>query len=401
MPKSASVLLAETVSTSGGALSGGGTAYLVQTPADVLYAIFVDSGADLAYRKSIDGGLTWSSSVGIFTGTISQFAVWYDRWSGLSTDNILFAYTDTGVSDTMFRTLDTTTDTLSTQTVIFAGVSAVQIGGCLSIARSRGGNTYCRVTIDAGAEGGFFRLPVANFPNGAWDAAKTIDETLATSDQVILLPGWAADNQDMIMIFWDASADEISRKLYDDSANTWAETSIATGYVDLAPSNTTPLPHFAAAVDIANSQNILIAWSAIDTANADLRCWKITEGAITESATNVVLNSTDDQGLAALTIDANNNWWAFYVGKSDGSETFFSAANIYCKASTDQGVTWGPETLLTPEIRAVKTLIVVPRYVAVSSPFPPPVSFFDDMIHDEIRIIVPISLPRASYQLVL
>ena len=341
--------------------SGGGTSYLVQTLTGVLYCVYIDVADDVAFKKSTDNGLSWDAAVSIFAGTTTALSVWYDRWSNISAGLIHCAYTESVTDDTLYRTINTeSSDALSTQTVIFAGGTTAG-GGQLTIARARGGNVYCRTCIDAGAEGGFFRLPNANVPNGAWDAARTINEALATQDQMILVPGWAADNQDMMAFFWDASAEEISRQLYDDSANSWGETSIATGMTDLVA--TTAFPNFAAAVDITNSRNLLVAWSNVDTLNADLRCWHVTESAITE-VTNVVQNSTDDQGLCAIGIDtATGYWYVFYAGKSDGSETWNTAVNIYYKVSQDNGTTWGAETKLTNAVNRIENLACTPRFI--------------------------------------
>lgn len=330
--------------------TGAGTNYVIQTPSGVLYIVSATSGTSIDFSKSTDGGLTWSFPTQVISVGISGLAnlsVWYDRWSGISAGLIHIAATENVNDDTLYRTIDTeSSDALSTQTTIFAGGSTAS-GGRLSIARARGGNVYCYTCIDAGAEGGFFRLPNANVPNGAWDAARNSPEALATQDQAILVPGFAADNQDMMCIFWDASDDEISRYVYDDSANSWAETSIATSMVDAAASSGT-FPHFAATVDLANSQIIMAAWSAVDTVNADLRCWTITESAITETSANVVLNSTDDQHLCAIALDTvTGYWYVFYGGKSDGSETVGTAINLYCKVSKDSGATWGAESLFT------------------------------------------------------
>jgi len=246
-------------------VSGAGTNYTVQTPGGVRYQVGINENGDVFFVKSVDGGLTWSNQTIVLAGTAVTLSIWYDRWSGIAAGLIHCAYTESVGSDTLYRTINTeSADALSTQTTIFAGASSAG-GGMLTIARARGGNVYCRTCIDAGVEGGFLRLPNANVPNGAWDAARTIDEALATTDQMILLPGWAADNQDMMAIFWDASADEISRKLYDDSLNSWAETSIAVSMVDQVA--TTAFPHFDAAVDIANSRNVVVAWSAVDLVN--------------------------------------------------------------------------------------------------------------------------------------
>lgn len=339
--------------------SGGGTQYTVETAGGVFYQVFVNDNSDIAFRKSTDG-ITWGIQTTIFTGSTIALAVWYDRWSGIAAGLIHCAYSESANDDTFYRTINVeSSDALSTETTIFAGLTSAN-GGSLTLARSRGGNVYCNTVIDAGVEGGFFKLLNANVPNGAWEAALANPETLANADKVILMPGWAADTHDMMAFFWDASADELSRYLYDDSANTWGETSIAASMVDAGAS--TNFPHSAAAVDITNSRNLLVAWSAVDTLNADLRCWHVTESAITE-VTNVVLNSTDDQGLCAIGIDTvTEDWYVFYAGKSDGSETFDTAVNVYYKVSTDDGVTWGAETQLTTQVWEVEWLVCTQRF---------------------------------------
>lgn len=395
MPKRADIILNQSASNAQ-LNAGAATQYLIQTPTGVLYWVYCDTGADVAFKKSTDGGLTWNAPTIIFAGTIFQISVWYDRWSNISAGLIHCAYTETGGNDTLYRTVDTeSSDALSTQTTIFNGASAAISGSFISICRARGGNVYCRTQIDAGVEGGFFRLPNANVPNGAWDAARTINEASATLDMMILLPGWAADNQDMMAIFWDASANEVSRQLYDDSANTWAETSIATSMADTGAGNS--FPNFSALVDITNSRNVLIAWNGVDTANADLLCWVVTESAIT-AKTDVVTNGTDDQAMCGITIDLQTGyWWAFYGGKSDGSETYTTSMNIYYKVSKDGGTTWGSETQATLAANGFVGLYVVPRiYIG-----PPPVVQYLSAQNTMVlyRINAEINFKKGMYQI--
>lgn len=394
MPNRADLMISNTAGLI--QFNGGGTNYIVQTPSGVIYMIYIESGSDVHFKKSSDGGMTWSNSTSVFAGTATALAIWYDRWSNISAGLIHMAYVESVTDDVMYRTINTeSSDALSTQTILFAGASTAT-GGCLSIVRAVGGNVYCRVTIDAAAEGGFYRLPTANVPNGAWDAARTIDETMATTDQIILQPDFdAADTQDIMAIFWDASADEISRKLYDDSANTWGETSIAGTMVDQVA--TTAFPHFACAPDISGTKSVLVAWSAIDAANADLRCWTVDSGTITE-VTNVVQNGTDDQGLAGICIDTTTGYWhVFYAGKSDGSETFLTSVNIYTKVSMDSGSTWGPETKLTNLARDITWLTTAPRWAGAFGL--PPVAYHNDVTIDELYVNVPLPRRRASHQL--
>lgn len=348
--------------TAAGKITGSGTQYNIQTPSGDLYRILCNGTTSILFTKSSDGGFTWSTPTSIASQSTNNLAVWYDRWSNISAGLIHVAYTETGTDDTHYRTIDTeSSDALSTDTIIFAGSTTATGVGHLSITRSRGGNVYCKTVIDAGAEGGFFRLQNANVPNGAWDAARTVDEAIATTDAMILLPGFAADNQDIMAFFWDNSANEISRKLYDDSADTWSETSIATSMTKGSPANA--FPHFAASVDLTNSRNLLVAWSNVDSANADLRFWTVTESAITETSTNVVLNSTDDQGLCGVGLDTGTGYWyVVYAGKSDGSETAFTSMNLYYKFSTDSGATWSAETALTSTLRGSVSLVITPRF---------------------------------------
>jgi hypothetical protein len=259
-----------------------------------------------------------------------------------------------------------------------------------------GGNVYCKTVIDAGTEGGFYRLSNANVPSGAWDAARTNDEANATKDQMILQPDFdAADTQDIMAIFWDASANEVSRKLYDDSANSWAETSIAGTMVEL--DTAVAFSNFSAAPDIANTRSVLVAWNANDAANQDLVCWTVDSGAIT-AKTDVVTNATDDCGLCAISIDTQTGYWyVFYGGPAAGTSTWNTSMRVYYKVSQDQGTTWGTETLLSQGAAfALTTLYTLPRILrgsfcaAWSS---------DAAQSDDLVFSVDHTSPRATYQL--
>ena len=372
--------------------NGAGTNYIVQTPAGVLYMVFINTLSDVSFRKSVDNGLTWTQSTVVFAGTATNLAVWYDRWSNISAGLIHCVYTESATDDTLYRTINTeSSDALSTQTVIFAGASTAA-GGHLSVTRAVGGNVYCKTVIDAGAEGGFYRLPNANVPSGAWDAARTVDEAIATLDQMVLLPDFdAADTQDIMALFQDASVTELSRKLYDDSANTWAETSISAAITEL--STATAFANFAAAPDIANTNHVVVAWNATDAANQDLLCWTVDSGAIT-AKTDVVTNATDDCGLAAVSIDTvTGYWYVFYGGPSTGGSTWNTAMHIYYKVSTDSGTTWGPETLLDiGGTFTLRHLYTCPRLVAG----PPVAAWIRDAQTDDLMISVDRTVPHAA-----
>jgi hypothetical protein len=284
-------------------------------------------------------------------------------------------------------------DALSTQTVVFAGVSRAD-GGSISITRARGGNLVVAGSIDAGAEDGAWE---STDVGATWASAIADPSEASTLDEYLLLPGWNADNQDVQLIFWDSSATELSVKRYDNSANSWTETVIATGMNDENPIFS--YPHVSAFVDVANSQNVVAAWSDVDTANSDLRIWKITDTTITEM-TNIVLNSTDDQGLVSITLDTvTGYWYAFYGGKSDGSETYATAINIYCKISTDGGTTWSSEAQVTTSTAPRRWLTTPPHITLPKHRFL--VAWNNDTIVDEQYVTTDMTQPRAVFQIAL
>lgn len=315
---------------------------LVKTPGGVWYQIFfspIDNGLYVTY--SSDGGFGWVSPALIkATGTNSIAALWYDKDTPSNTGTIIhIVYMDATSDDILYRPLDTAGGVVSlgTETTVFAGVSTGSLANtALSITRAIGGNLYVAFDMDGGTEVGFYRSTDAG---GTWGARTDVNEPPG-SDYYLLAPGFAADTNDIICIYWDRSASEISRKIYDDSANTWGETSIATSMTAIA--NSTSSPQFSITVDDANNKILLVAWSNRLTVNADLRFWTIDESGIVEG-TNVVLNSSgNQQGCAICLATDTTTIYVFFGGASSGSD-----ANIYYKTSTDAGSTWSAEVRLS------------------------------------------------------
>lgn len=362
--------------------------YPVILPNGVIYLFYINSATnDPGYIKSTDYGVTWGSVVALKACAATYLSVWYDGWSGITaTSYIHCAYTDSGTNDTFYRTVNTASaDDLGTERTVFAGSSQASYG-TLSVVRARGGNVYVATCIDAGAEYDFRKTTDLG---ANWTSPAEVFEG-ATSDQIILMPGFAADNQDIMAMYWDASADEISVKFYDDSGNTWSETSLGTSMVDVNYERN----QFAAAVDYANSRNILVAWNAHDTANADLRCWLVSEGAQTE-VTNVVLNGTNNQSRTAIAVDSTSGMiTVFYGGKSDGTEDPAEFMNIYYKFSLDAGTTWSAETLASSFDYIVGLMACPVVYNNITG-----ISFVTLKTPRKLLFNIPISLTPATTQL--
>lgn len=306
------------------------------------YVFYIDgsSSNDLCYRKSTNRGRTWGSKVTIHAATYEWLSIWFDKWTpGDSGTKIHIAAVDSGADDVNYFSLDTASDTLGnggTAIVIFNGASTASTGGEVTISKARGGNLGCAFDIDGGTETGFYR---STDGGATWGSRANPNE--ATSDYYILFPGNEADNQDMWLVYWDRSANEISLKVYDDSADSWAETSIDTSMFDVSVA-TTGNGQFCGAIRPSDNHLLLAAWSERDTATADLKTWDINGAASITAKTNVHTD-IDDCTTVVLSFDPNARVYCSYIGKGDGSETLGSSVNIYQKFSDDGMATWSGE----------------------------------------------------------
>lgn len=304
--------------------------------ADTAYVFYLAStGTKVSYQKTTDGGLAWSSQVDVAsTGATSRISVWYDRWTpGDSGAKIHIAYLDAISDDVHYRVLDTIDDSLGSEVVVFAGVSFI-VGtwavGTIDIVKARGGNLYVGFWGDDVGEQGFYR----STDNGAtWTSrAQLADEE--EPDGILLMPGDETDEDDVWCVYWDRSANELTLKVYDNSGDSWSETSIATSMVD---SNN----HYqmSAAPRHRDNHVILVAWSELDAATADLKVWDIGGSAAITAKTNV-LTDTDASAQVAILIDQQND--DVYVAYLKGG-TWESSVDVKYKKSTDGGSTWGAE----------------------------------------------------------
>lgn len=311
----------------------------VVTTDGTLYRITLDANLDLRWKKSTDRGFTWTWPALILAGQLGHFGIWYDRWSSGSGTLIHIVVMDSTVDGVYYFNLDTATDTVSTVVAISNPASVLNsTNAACTITRARGGNLVVAYDSDGGTETGCYK----STDGGAnWSSIDNSINEAASTDWYFLMPDYQTDPQDVIAFFWDRSANQLTIKRYDDSGNTWAETEVAASMVD---------GHmcFDATPDLANSRNLFVAWSAFDTANADLRFWSVSASTITESATNVILNSVDDQGLCAIGLETDTiRVYIVYYGKSDGTDTFQTSGNIYFKTSDDLGSTWSAEQQVT------------------------------------------------------
>lgn len=362
-----------------GTYQSAGSVYPVSYNATTMYVFYINSSSDPAYAKSTDSGVTWTEVV-LDTGSAISIAIWYDRWSGIDADLVHIAYIDSATDDIHYRNLNLTNDAVSSEYTAYLGASTAS-GGTLSITRARGGNLMIAGCIDAGAE---YDTVKSTDVGVNWSPCAEVFEG-ATLDQVILLPGWNADTQDIQCIFWDSSADEISVKRYDNSADSWTETSIATGCVDRDYTITAGAYQMRATVDLANSRNVLVFAQYVGFSTSNGRIFLIDDTTITEG-TNFFTNDSVTWGVA-ISINASN-WYVYYTNKSGES---YVNGKYYRKSTTDAGTTWSAEEQVGPNIWGYIGAMMVC-----------PINDYNIVFYFGYYTLlanIPYSTPRANYQL--
>lgn len=303
-----------------------------RTDPSVVYFVYIDrSDFDLKYRKSTDGGASWSAATTIRTGSVASVSVWADWWTPGDTGTTIHTLcVDDGVDDVFYRPLDTASDTLGTESTVYAGTTLSNTS--VSITKTRGGNLLAAWETNE-------RAAYKSTDGGVnWSSIASPMEA-DNNDQIDLYPANLADNQDAWAIYFDNSDHEFSLKTYDDSANSWSEASIVTGITY----DFFLRPHMGA---VRHSDGHLLFVTSIqsDVATNDLLTFDIGDASSITAKTNVITDA-DDWGAARVFIDQrNNDVYVSHAGKSDGSETWASSVKIYSHKSSDGMASWDTDT---------------------------------------------------------
>lgn len=310
------------------------------TSTTVGYVIFKYAVGDLYYRKTSDGGATWANRVLVVSSNIMSFDCWADwQTPGDSGTKIHIAFIDTDTNDVRYIYLDTSSDTVGGNDIIescqgvgsFSALGQRWVNYC-SITKTRGGNIAVALRYSDGSNSfySFYTSPDA----AAWTLGDDCWEA-DSNDLIILFPGNETDNQDVWGAFWDATADEISLKTYDDSVDSWSEQLISTGMEEW-----TAYRQYCGATRVSDNHLILAAWSEYNNAASDLMVWDINgAGSITAKA-NVITDTAGRVSVSVFINPENDDIYVAYLGNLDGGMT------AMYKKSDDGGGTWGGETTI-------------------------------------------------------
>lgn len=368
--------------------------YIVEDePTGNLYIFYYDySASKLLYKKSLNGGRTWGAEVEVRSAAASAIhciAIWYDGWTATNGSKIDVVWSEAGT--VYHKQITTATDSMSSLNTIHATGYNTVSSSAISITRSRGGNLYCLYTTNGSSLGEGFRKSTDEGAN--WTSCTNGNE--GSTDTYIMLPDYQTDSNDVMCIYWDSSALEISLKRYDDSADSWAETSISTSVSYM--NQQFGLSSFNAITDYANNQNILVHHTNPSTGSQNIKVFTITASAV-NSKTNLYSNTSSSLNqLPSLSL-VGNTLYGFYLGQPTLNVS--GMLSIVYKTSTDRAANWSAAVtnLCITLMSSATVLYYCPRSYS-SSIHLAVMTFSGSTNHNQIGFIREIKTPTQSFNM--
>ncbi len=319
------------------------------TSPTVGYVIYLDVNYDLVYRKTVDGGANWGAAQVVAAAAACQ-ARNYDCWADWQTPGdagtkIHIAYISQDLNQIRYVYLDTGDDSVGGDDLIEAcqGTGTIRLTSgfgynMVSISKTRGANLVVALEYedsDVTYFSSFYTSPDAD----TWTSKTSPYEALF--DICLLFPGNEADNQDVWGVFWDADAEEISLKTFDNSGNSWSEQAISGGMVPYINSM-----QMDGAIRLSDGHLILAAWSGYNVATADLMTWDINGAGSITAKTNII-NDTAEYALVSIFVNqANDDIYVAYAGGTD----FETLVKVFYQLSQNGGGTWGGQTAMQVDV---------------------------------------------------
>lgn len=318
--------------------------YVVYFSPDIIYVFYCDSLGPFGYGKSTNAGGTWSGFIEIAPADVKVYSIWYEQWTPYNLGpRVHCAWIDILTDDIHYRSLDLGTDTLGSDIVIQTTTNGVSTSKSqdvadISITLARGGNLYVSYwgNTSGGAEDNqFYR---SEDGGATWAVRADVADGSAV-DRVLLFPDNAADQNDILAMYWDLSADEISVKAYDDTANSWSEGTHAT--MASMTNGSAGKSQWGLAIDFLDGKAYVAAWNRTPaTADAGLTVWKVGGTADITRLNNDVTLLVGTSSFTDVLWDAQHDEvWVFNLQMVGDVST---RRSVWGSKSDDKGATWGP-----------------------------------------------------------
>jgi len=308
------------------------------TTAYIFYYGTLGGQLKIQYKKTTDAGLTWGAAVALSsTGNFHGIDLYYARWTSAAAANVAyigFAETYDGKLYYMKFNFDTDTlDVTQTEVVDLTGTFVET----LSIVYARNGDLFMTGRTRAGAA---LNWTGRSQDDGAtWSAVANLTE--GPSDQILLWPDFSGATDDILGIFWDWSANAVTVKQLDTSADNVTETAIASSVQGWGDGQSDPANWGMT----LNSSGVLYlaladAWTNPPT-SVNVTTYTV-NGASVTAKTNV-LTTTGYVSAPYLSIDPTGLVRCFY---GIDPENASRESQVYAyKSSDDDMATWSAQTI--------------------------------------------------------
>jgi len=356
---------------------------------DPLKAVIVncDTLQGLVFYYTTDGGVTWPST--LIEPTIEKKSTsWFDRETPGDTGTLVHvvwmdSLDGVNAGDVHYVTIDVANGVLGTIREIDG---AVTIGDTddtlngLAITKTRNGNLIvawrtpteiqCVRSIDAGV---------------SWTIRADVYDPLPHEDHLLLYPANTGDDADAAGLYLDASASELTLKLYRDSLNTWTEDVI---YTPIVVDNI----HEAYDAAVRHSDGAIVGavHSDEDTPTDILRTFEVKPTVAPSIVTKTaVFSNIPESSQCAVFVNQQDD--SIYVAYLRGTLWEATVDCLY-KKSTDGMTSWSIELPYSQQTTDDLRRVQAGRTVGNDGGFFQPVFFNDDFteiyvnLNNDVRI---------------
>ncbi len=344
--------------------------------------IYKNTTGDPTTSRTADGGATWGAPVDLEASNMKQLAAFFDKEVPGDNENLVHVvWLDDADNDFHYRTIDANTGTLGTIRSINAAVVGIQstaVDHRVGICKTVGGNLIAFYETDS--ESNTYRSVDAG---ENWTSRADVSETAGQQDWVLLYPATTTDDNDACAVFWDVSASEISIKMYDDSADTWTESSILSSMV-------ADVQNIAMDAVIRHSDGMLFgaAHSDEDTTGDDLLTFAVLPNSIAAPTINtgttaVFTNQAASSQVAMFINQQNNNVYAAYLKGGTWEATVDCVFHISANGMTS----WGAEQAYSEAAADDLRFVHAGRTAGASGGFYQPAFYNDDLGEIFVNIV--------------
>lgn len=312
---------------------------------DTAVVVIDNNVSDPTMVRTTDRGANWSTTV-IQLRVCQAIGCWFDKETPGDTGTLLHvAYSDSTTEIVYYVTIDVSDGTIGTIREIATSITSTAapasnqvlvskaVNGTVMVAWTTTTSFACQTSTD-------------NFATNN-DTRGDCYEDAAATDFVLLFPANVADG-DMGCIFMDKSANAVTVKMFDSSADTgtgtWTETAIEGSIVE-----NNNFINMGVAVRHSDNHVILALHTNDDISTDDLHVWDITPDSIASpgvtALTDVFTNQGESSGVCVL-VDQNND--DLFIAYLKGG-TFLSLVDVVGTKSSDGGSTWDTETTINED----------------------------------------------------